>query len=88
MKTIKNFELKVKRVAVGEGTEPTARGATVSPCAARGGRLARLAQTGVKSGDCAQGALPGLPSSTSGIAVIGFSEVARGGIDSCQLTPE
>jgi DNA repair protein RadC len=78
MKTIKNFELKVKRVAVGEGSEPY--GASVrSP-----GDVARIAQALI--GDSAQEHLCVFLLDVKN-RVVGFSEAARGAIDSCPVDP-
>jgi len=78
MKSIKNFELKVKRVAVGEGVEPY--GASVrSPS-----DVARIAQLLI--GDSAQEHFLVFLLDVRN-RVIGYSEVARGGIDTCPVDP-
>lgn len=78
MKSIKNFELKVKRVAVGEAVEPY--GASVrSPS-----DVARIAQLLV--GDSAQEHFLVFLLDVRN-RVLGFSETSRGGIDTCPVDP-
>ena len=76
MKSIKNFEIKVKRVAVGEGTEPY--GASVR-CP---DDVSRIAQKLI--GDSAQERFIVIHLDIRN-RVIGFSEAARGSIDSCPV---
>jgi DNA repair protein RadC len=78
MQTIKNFELKVKRVAVGEGSEPY--GASVrSPS-----DVARIAQALI--GDSAQEHFCVFLLDVKN-RVVGFTQAAMGAIDSCPVDP-
>ena len=78
MKTIRNFELKVKRVAVGEGTEPY--GASVrSPS-----DVARITQLLI--GESAQEHFLVVLLDVKN-RVLGYSETSRGGIDTYPVDP-
>ena len=78
MKTIRNFELKVKRVAVGEGTAPY--GASVrSPS-----DVARITQLLI--GESAQEHFLVVLLDVKN-RVLGYSETSRGGIDTCPVDP-
>ncbi|MFC1610293.1 RadC family protein [Myxococcota bacterium] len=78
MKTIRNFEMKVRRVRIGEQQPPYGQSISTPE------RVAEIAKTLI--GECAQESFCVFLLDVKNL-ITGYSEVGRGGIDSCPVDP-